>query len=373
MQSLKQRKDGRYVAVADGHFFYGKTPEEAEAKREAYRHKTDQSRFFETVGEYARQWLPINRHNVAPKTYDLYEYFINIICETIGNKHFQDVRPSDIKRIYAERFRTASESHIHHFKGIITAVFDAAVEDGILTVNPARSKQATPHKGTAGTHREITPAERELILNTEHRIRPVVMAMLYAGLRDSEALALDVTRDVDFKNNIIKVRFFRHVHRNRVWIDEHGKTPAATRDVPLLPILAETLKQIPHLLATGSDGKPLTTAGWTSAWRSYITALETEKNGVRKRWHGKRKTDTDPPPWIPVTFRPYDLRHSYCCMNRTAEVDPHVLQVWMGHSDITLIMRIYDHVSEERIKNETKKLLNSHLTIRPETGNPPER
>lgn len=375
MAKLKKRKDGRFVAVADGRFFYGKTAEEAEAKRDAYRRKTDRSLFSETVAEYARDWLPVHRHNVAPKTYELYQYFINIICDDIGEKHFPDVRPSDIKRIYSERFRKASESHIHHFRNIITAVFDAAVEDGFIAVNPARSKQATPHKGTAGTNRQITQEERQLILNTEHRIRPVAMTMLFAGLRDSEALALDVSRDVDFKNNIIKVRYFRHVHRNRVWIDTTGKSTAATRDIPLVPILAETLRNIPHLLAAGSDGKPLTTAGWTSAWSSYITALETAKNGVRRRWHGKRDIDKEhpPDPWSPVTFKPYSLRHSYCCMNRDAGVDPHVLQLWMGHSDISMIMKVYDHVSEDRVKNEAKKLIDSLSHSQPETENSPER
>lgn len=86
------------------------------------------------------------------------------------------------------------------------------------------------------------------------------MAMLYAGLRDSEALALDVSRDVDFEAEVIHVRYFRHVDGNRVWVSQEGKTPAAVRDVPLLPELAEVLKPIPGLLAYGKNGKVLSTS-----------------------------------------------------------------------------------------------------------------
>lgn len=360
MKKPKRRADGRYVAVYKQHYFYGHSPEEADAKREAYRQKTERSLHYDTVREYAVEWLPINRQQVAPKTMELYKSFVDIISEYIGERAFSDVKPSDIKRIYSVRFASASDSHIRHFRNLITAIFDSAVEDGYIPYNPCRSKKAAPHRGTAGTHRQITPEERQLILSTEARLRPVVMTMLYAGLRDSEALALDVGRDVDFEAGIIHVRQFRHVNRNSVWTSDTGKTPAAVRDVPLLPELARVLKQIPGLLATGRDGKILTTSGWRSAWRVYINDLEVSLNGCRHRWYGKRSIDQEhpPDPWKPVTIRPYDLRHSYCCMCRDAGVDPNVLRLWLGHSDISMIMRVYDHVSDDRVRNEIKKLSN---------------
>ena len=203
-------------------------------------------------------------------------------------------------------------------------------------------------------------------------------------LRDSEALALDVGRDVDFQREVIHVRYFRHVDRNRVWVDTTGKTPAAVRDVPLLPEFAEVLKPIPGLLAYGKDGKVLSTSGWRSAWRVYINTLEVALNGCRHRWYGKRNCDKvqPPPAWREVTVRPYDLRHSFCTWCRDgggtgAGVDMHVLQIWMGHSDISMIAKIYDHVSDERIEQEVKKLKNGkngasevQSEVQPDSENP---
>ncbi len=106
------------------------------------------------------------------------------------------------------------------------------------------------------------------------------------------------------------------------------------------------------------DGDVLTTAGWRNAWRVYINQLEVALNGCRKRWYGKRDCDkaNPPPDWRSVTIQPYDLRHSWCTAMRDAGVDPHVLQVWMGHSDISMIMKVYDHVSDDRIQEEIRKV-----------------
>lgn len=361
-----QRKDGRFVCKYHSKAFYSSISlEDAQAKREAYRERVERGLDpeRERVADYARDWLPVNKSKVAPKTYAGYEGFIRLISEEIGDKALREVKPSDIKRIYSSRFADASASHIRHFKNLLTAIFDSAVEDGYCGFNPVRSKKAAPHKGTAGTHRAIEPWERELIRRTPARLQAVAMTMLYAGLRDSEALALDVGRDVDFASETIHVRYFRHVDGNRVWVSTEGKTPAAVRDVPLLPELAEVLRPIPGLLAAGKDGRVLTTSGWRSAWRVYINELEVALNGCRHRWYGLRDCDKvqPPPKWREVTVRPYDLRHSYCAAARDAGVDPHTLRLFMGHSDISMIMRVYDHVSEERIEKEVAKLKNAKI------------
>ena len=321
----------------------------------------------ERVSDYAVDWLPVNRHGVTPKTYALYEAFIRTLGDCLGNRTFPETKPSDIKRIYTARFKNASDSHIRHFKNLITAIFDSAVEDGYVGWNVCRSKKAAPHKGTAGTHRQLEPWERELIQSTDARCKPLAMTMLYAGLRDSEALALDVGRDVDFDAGVIHVRYFRHVNGNKVWVTKTGKTPAAVRDVPLFPELAEVLKPIPSLLID-MDGNVLTKSGWTNAWTVYINQLEVALNGCRKRWYGLRDCDKEnpPPPWRSVIIKPYDLRHSFCTWCRDAGVDPHVLQVWMGHSDISMIMKIYDHVSDDRVAEEVQKVKNQSREVQTE-------
>ena len=368
----KKRSDGRYVRVYQGKYFYGRTPEEALAKLEDYKQRLLRrlDPINERVSDYAREWLPVNRSHVCRKTYELYEHFIDILINELGETTtIASVKPSDIKRIYTSRFGNASDSHIRHFRTLIISIFDSAWEDGYCRFNPARSKKAAPHKGTAGSHRVITDEERQLILTVDHRVKPVAMAMLYAGLRDGEALALDVGRDVDFKAGVIHVRHFRHVDHNHAVISDHGKTPAAKRDVPLLPELREVIEHIQGLLIAGRDGSVLSVSAWSSAWKSYKNTMEVRLNGCRHRWYGKRLCDSlQTPPWREFTVKPYDLRHSWCSAMRDAGIDVHVLQVFMGHSDPTMIMKVYDHVSEERIRKEVEKLL-----PKPDQDQVPER
>lgn len=82
-----------------------------------------------------------------------------------------------------------------------------------------------------------------------------------------------------------------------------------------------------------------------SAWNSYFNAIECRLNGVKqKRWADPQK------PWLSISIRPHDLRHSYCVMLRDAGVDLKLAMQWMGHADEKMILRIYDHVSDFRTK-----------------------
>ena len=86
----------------------------------------------------------------------------------------------------------------------------------------------------------------------------------------------------------------------------------------------------------------MTQSAWERAWESYLYALGVKKNGCRKRWCEKGK------PWIPVSIRSHDLRHSYCSMLYDAGIDLKTAMRWMGHADQDMTMQIYTHLSEKR-------------------------
>lgn len=93
--------------------------------------------------------------------------------------------------------------------------------------------------------------------------------------------------------------------------------------------------------------------------------MEEQINGISFRWYGRTKEQRQLaeagklPPWIEFTVVPYDLRHSFCTMCRDAGVELHTCVEWMGHKDATMIMRIYDEVSENRSDSEAEKLKKS--------------
>jgi integrase len=292
------------------------------------------------------------------------------LTDAVGNLPLSDVKPSDIKSILSSRYKGLSNSYIKAAKQLYCAMFDSAVADGLISSNPARDRTAKPHKGTKGGHRSITAQEREWIetLCTDHRAHPVVMAMLYAGLRPQEAKALDIDKDVDFKRETITVRETAHTdpeNGQKYAFTDKGKTDKANRTIPLLPPLKAALKGRTGRLITSAHGEAVTKSTWRVVWRSYVAHMETAINGVDRRWYGRTREHKAIladgcilPPWIPLTVTPYDLRHSFATMLRDMQppVELHTVIKWMGHADATMLLRIYDSVTDSRETSESERV-----------------
>ena len=350
-QHLKQRKDGRYCCVYHGKQFMGNTEDEALAARDAYKRReasgefaVENIRFF----DYGAKWVKAYKSHLTEAPYDTHVRMLNRFIDSIGNKLMTEITPTDISTFY-QLFAGMSASTIHSARDTIKGVFKAALADGVIKKDPAAN--VDPPKGTKGTHREITQEERQLIHQVEHRLRPAVMTMLYAGLRRGEAMALVVERDVDFEHLTITVR-------EAVRFDEQGqpmivrpKTEAGVRTVPMLEGLANELRGISGMLCKSASGDMMTESAWSRAWDSYLYALGVTANGCSKRWTKSA--------WKPVTIRPHDLRHSFCTMLYDSGVDLKTAMHWMGHADQTMTMQIYTHLTETRKKEAENSLRNA--------------
>lgn len=368
-QHLKQRPDGRFVAYYKGKPFYGRTEDEALSLREEFKRSEVTGEVYNrtvTVFEYGTKWLKIAHPAVSDSTFKGLSIHLQHLVNQQGNTPIRDVKPLNIKAVYSVEYKAASNSYIKSAKQLYIALFDSAVADGICRFNPARQKSAQPHKGTEGGHRAITEQERQWI-NTfchDHRAYPAVITMLYAGIRPQEAKALTVEKAYDQNNNVLHITETAHLDgNNKYQITGKGKTKNAIRDVPVFPPVEEALKGRKGLLVTTAKGKQITVTTWRNAYSSYKTCMETAINGCHKRWYGKTKEHKKIleaggklPEWIEFTVVPYDLRHSFCTMCRDNGVELHTCIEWMGHADATMIMKIYDEVSEGRSKTEAEKL-----------------
>jgi integrase len=93
--------------------------------------------------------------------------------------------------------------------------------------------------------------------------------------------------------------------------------------------------------------------------------METAINGVDRRWYGRTREHKaiiaaggTLPPWVSFTVTPYDLRHSFCTMCRSMQppIELHTVIKWMGHTDATMILHIYDSVTDSRDVQESERL-----------------
>lgn len=368
---LKKRPDGRFACRYHNQWFYARTEEECLRLRDDFKAAEKRGRvavYF--VKGYADEWLARSHPDVAPSTMAGLRTHLANLTGALGGLPLADVKPSDIKAVFSSRYRGLSNSYIKAAKQLYCAMFDSAVADGLIQSNPARDRTARPHRGTTGGHRSITPQEREWIetLCVDHRAHPVAMAMLYAGLRPQEAKAIDIDRDVDFIGETITVRETAHTdseNGQKYAYTGRGKTDKANRTIPLFPPLKTALQGRTGRLITSAHGQPVTKTTWRVVWRSYVVSMEKAINGVDRRWYGRTKAHKaiiaagdSLPPWLPFTVTPYDLRHSFATWLRdmTPPVELHTVIQWMGHADATMLLHIYDSVTDTRAAQEAERV-----------------
>ena len=363
--TLKKRKDGRFKCKYHDIQFYGATPDEAFAKKEAYRRQIEAGTFSrQTVSDYAIPWLERSYPDVADSTYTGLAIHLQHLIDQIGNKKIADVLPSDIKKVYATAYKGLSNSYILSAKQLYCSLFDSAQADRLIQFNPARDKTARPHRGTKPKEKELSADQRIYVetLCRGHRAWPAVMTMLYAGLRPQECKALDIDRDVDFIHDIITVRETAHVNGTRYAFTGDGKTEWSNRTVPLFKPLKTALQGRHGLLVTSAHGEQITQSSWKVLWHSYLFSMETAINGTSKRWYGKtkdhqiKKDAGELPAWIEFDIVPYTLRHAFCQFLRDTGVEINTARRWMGHSDLKMILKVYDSVSASREEKQREKV-----------------
>ena len=362
--TLKKRKDGRYKCKWHDMQFYGSTPEEAFALRDAYKASIESGFRQQTVADYAIPWLKRTYPAVADSTYTGLAIHLQHLVDAIGDKQLSEVLPSDIKQVYSTQYASLSNSYIKSAKQLFCSLFDSAQADNLIRYNPARDKTAKPHKGNKPKDRVLTAQQREWIetLCADHRAHPAVMAMLYAGLRPQECKALVIDRDIDFDQNIITVQHTAHVDGQNYSYNAVMKTDWSKRTVPLLPPLKRILEGKTGNLITSAHGEPVTIQTWKTAWESYVFCMETAINGIQKRWYGRTKEQQEQkktgtlPAWIDFDIVPYTLRHAYCAFLRDSGVEINTARRWMGHADAKMILKVYDSVSQDREQSEREKV-----------------
>ena len=354
-----RRKDGLFQVelrykdpngVAKKKSFYGKSQAEANAKKKAFEQelavglKADDKTLFSA---YADHWLKTYKSDLRPGTKATYEHDVKLMKEAFGEKKLKEVSRSDVQAWLNTR-SGLSASAIKKSAMTARALFESARQDRLILFNPC-DQLAIP-KGPEGTHRALTDEERVFITNhcQDHRFYYAAMIMLYAGLRRGEVMALRYDRDIDLKALEIHVRESAHIsEKGTDYFIDSPKSAASVRTVPILPPLDTILASAPKegLVLRSAAGKPMTESAFSRCLESYQINLEQELNGTSRRW----ATPEQLAAWRSFPIRCHDLRHTFCTMlYDSGEVDVKTAQLWMGHADVMVTMRIYTHLSQAR-------------------------
>lgn len=129
------------------------------------------------------------------------------ILPHLGTLEIASITASDLQSMFNATMDYSKYTH-HHMKVIIGMIFDSAIEDGLTTRNPARSKRLVFSKKEK-TRNALTMEAFQDIQQHLHMLaaedRMMLGLLMYSGMRRGEMLAM-CWENIDFANNEINVR-----------------------------------------------------------------------------------------------------------------------------------------------------------------------
>ncbi len=339
---MKRRADGRFVkkiTLPDGtvKYLYSTANSEREAVKDFNKQmmrledETIQSQKFEKV---AAKWKELYRErntdiNFRKSISASYERTI----QYFANEMITEIDAADVSAFLSWlQLQQFSYKTVASHKSVLNMVFKNAIANRYVKDNPVKNAEMPanlPRK------KRTLPNDDELAIVNAHYegFDFLPYFLLNTGLRMSEALPIEVEKDIDFVNKTIVVNKHLIHDGNKPVIEQVTKTDDSERTVILLDRVAEKIKKKKGFLFSNEDGSPLTKKQLQCRWDNY-----------------KKKYNVD------VTA--HQLRHGYATMLFEAGIDEKDAQELMGHSDITLTRQIYTHIRSKR-KEETARKLNN--------------
>lgn len=337
-------------------YFRGKTKKEAERKRTEMRMKmamgVDVS-CSTTFEELSDMWFNFYKKNKLHKRSEESIQFIlaHYILPILGNMKVADVKPLHIQQLMdsVSQYSNSTQKKVLQYT---RAIFEVAAENGMVAKTPvgASIKAGGPK---AKEKKPLTKAQVNTLLKAVEGTRayPLIVVLLYSGLRIGEALGL-MWSDIDFEKGFITVnRSIVFPPSNRGGeINTDLKTENAHRRIPLpeeaMEVLrAEKAKTKSVWVFSKQDGSFHSYNSFRSLWFLVETRQISKRRGPGKRELVERTIDFD--------VHPHLLRHT--CITRWFEqgLDLKEIQRMAGHASLELTLNVYTHYNEDERFDET--------------------
>ena len=327
--------------------------------QKALRNKSQNEKFLgkvPVISAYADTWVAglkleastiqgykkIIRNHISPQLGDIH---LDKLTATRIARHYRDLETSG-RRDKPGLGKPLSPNTVHKVHVLLGAMLDAAIEDGLLSVNPAKKKRTV----NAPKSSQIRAARPEIHTWTGEELQafltwdrdelkdelfPLWRTIAYTGMRRSEALALR-WGDVNFKTKIISVRRAADVtERNKTKTTKTGSARPIDVDDETLDVLraqkatrgtiALDLARVDAYVFGDDEGSIPVPDAITSRWTRRI-GWATQRLDIGR-----------------VTIK--GLRHTHATLLLELGVHPKVVQERLGHSTITTTMNIYSHVT----------------------------
>lgn len=266
-----------------------------------------------TIEELVEAYLAVQCQRMVTKEGN--RYHLRPLLALFGKRKASSLTPEDIRAFCeAQRLRGIAQSTVNRRVGILRAAYNWGVREGKLKESPLarlRLPQAKSRRIAPPTPQEL----RALLDNAVPHVKRVVLLGLYTGARigPSELFRLQWS-DVDLEAGMV-----------RMPSAAKNQGPDG-RDVPLRADITTLLRQWKH--EDDALGCP------------YVIHYRGEAvHRISHAWHKSLRAAK-----ISRRLRPYDLRHAFATYALAGGADIASVAEIMAHSDVSMILRVYQHI-----------------------------
>ena len=321
LKRAEQHKAAVEHAIANGTFDYAITfpgsPRAAKFAPEASQ---------ETVAGFLTKWLAGKKQHVSSSTFVGYRKIVELrLVPALGPTLLVDLKRKTV-RDWLNTLEVSNKTLSNIQSCLRSALNDAVDDDELIDTNPmagwtfSRKDQVKEDDVDPFSPEE----QRAILAAVDGQARNFVQFALWSGMRTSELVALD-WGDIDWLKGEVYVT--RAMTQAAAGEAEVTKTLSGKRRIKLLaPAMEALVAQKSHTFLAGNEvfQNPRTLDRWTGDQpiRKTMWAHAVKKAGIRYR-------------------RPYQTRHTYASMMLSAGEHPMWVAGQMGHSDWTMIARVY--------------------------------
>lgn len=320
--------------------------------------------------EFLEKWLAQKKNSdIQLDTYEGYQDHLSHAIRYFKERpvKLMDVKPNDIREFYeyqmmygklnkrtGERTGLATRT-IRSQKILINAALQQAVEDEIITRNPAAGIKISNKKNSDFRKQEIFLMQDkandllEFMKGNCPFLRPLVCITLYYGLRRSEVLGLKWD-SIDLDNNKMIIKHTIVKHRT-LEAKDRTKSSSSYRSYPILPDVRNILETLREEQAENRKifGNTYKESDYVFTWPD---GKLLSPDYVTKRFKKVAHEFGIP------KLRFHDLRHSCASILYGLGYTAKEIQDWLGHADIVTTMNIYTHIEKHQGVQDTSRINN---------------
>lgn len=290
-----------------------------------------------TVSDVYTEWVQAHEDRWSPRTRQAYAtIFRHHVQPHVGRVKITDLRASHISGLYTKA-RTKGHSLDVEVQKLLSGLLSFAITRDYIFTSPllriAKSEKPKPRRKTEP--RVLEPAEiTRLLKAASPASQPILQTLALTGMRQSEVLGL-AWADVDLQRAVIKVtaQLTRGENPCRVAL----KTPAARRDIPLVPAIVDVLRRHREAAFANGRARPEDFVFSTASGRPWD-----QRNASRAFDAAVKAANLEGDK--PST---HDLRHSFASYLITeARLDAHRISRLLGHTSVAFTMTTYARLLE---------------------------